>query len=260
MIAAAHANSAIPTTAYLAVLPYRQGVVDDIVHLLAACGAVKLTGMTDPTQLGPLAERLGEIFLPILQDGDQAKPVSRDAQIYEVRVKNAGDGELDRYDETILSSVKDDFDLHTDGYNQPQPPKYMLLLRTDASPELPASYLADATLLLDLLTEDELSLLARPIFPTAEGCLPALTVEEGRVRVRWNAELVRRWLRRSDSDAAAAEQALALLGRRLPEIMLVDHIHQHECLILDNSRWLHGRSALRPDSERVLLRAWVAAA
>lgn len=259
MLAPTYASSTVRPTAYLAVLPYRQGIADDIVHLLTACGAVKLTGMTDRHQLGPLAERLGEIFLPILRDGDQATPASRDTQIYEVRVKNQGDGELDRYQETILSSVKDDFDLHTDGYNQPRPPKYMLLLRTDASPELPASYLADATMLLDVLTEDELSLLARPIFPTAEGCLPAVTVEQGRVQVRWNAELVRRWMRRSDSDPAAVERALAVLGRQLPAVMLVDHLHQHECLILDNTRWLHGRSALRPDSERVLLRAWVAA-
>ena len=240
------------------VLPYHDGIADDIAELLDKYGAVKLTGMTDASQLGPLAERLGEIFLPILQDKDQATPASRDSQIYEVRVKNDGAGELDRYSETILSSVKDDFALHTDGYNQPRPPKYMLLLRTDDSPEMPATYLADAASLLTRLTDEELGLLARPIYPTAEGAVPALIVSEGKPKVRWNAELVRRWMLRSDSDPVALEHAIEVLGQRLTDILLVDHLHQNECLILDNDRWLHGRSALRPDSVRVLMRAWVA--
>jgi alpha-ketoglutarate-dependent taurine dioxygenase len=242
----------------LVVLPYRDGIADDIAELLEIYGAVKLTGMRDADQLGPLAERLGEIFLPILQDSDQATPASRDSQIYEVRVKNNGEGELDRYQETILSSVKDDFALHTDGYNQPRPPKYMLLLRTDDSAELPATYLADAASLLARLADEELELLSRPIYPTAEGNVSALTVKNGKPKVRWNAELVQRWMRRSDSDPAALERAIEVLGRQLSDVLLIEHLHQHECLILDNDRWLHGRSALQPDSVRVLMRAWVA--
>lgn|GEM_PF-6505872 len=254
-------NASIGTsirTNCMVVLPYFNGVADDIAELLEIYGAVKLTGMRDADQLGPLAERLGEIFLPILQDDDEATPASRDSQIYEVRVKNNGEGELDRYSETILSSVKDDFALHTDGYNQPRPPKYMLLLRTDDSAELPASYLADTAALLDRLTTEELELLARPIYPTAEGNVAALTVTDGRPKVRWNAQLVQRWMRRSDSDPDAVGRAIELLGRHLADILLVEHLHQDECLILDNDRWLHGRSALQPDSVRVLMRAWVA--
>ena len=104
----------------------------------------------------------------------------------------------------------------------------------------------------------KLELLARPIYPTAEGDVAALTVQDGRPKVRWNAELVQRWMRRSDSDPAAVERAIEVLGRHLGDLLLVEHLHQDECLILDNDRWLHGRSALQPDSVRVLMRAWVA--
>ena len=241
----------------LAVVPYRSGAVEDIAELLTAFGAVKLTGMTDSHELAPLAQRLGELFLPILSLADDAPTQQPESQIYEVRVKNDGEGELDRYGETILSTVKDDFALHTDGYNQPKPPKYMLLLRTDDSDELPRTYLADGMSLLRGLSRAELELLDRPIFPTATGSVSALTVREGRPVLRWNATLVRRWANRVSSDTASLEQAIEIFGRSLPPIVLTDHLHQHECLILDNDRWLHGRSALRTDSVRVLQRAWV---
>jgi alpha-ketoglutarate-dependent taurine dioxygenase len=241
----------------LVVAPYRPGVADEIAGLLRTFGAVKLTGMTDPGDLVPLAERLGEIFLPILSPEDVAPAKPADSQIYEVRVKNSGEGELDRYGETILSTVGDDFALHTDGYNQPQPPRYMLLLRTDRSPELPTTYLADGVSLIQRLSPDELHLLNQQIYPTAEGRVPALSIRDGRPVLRWNAQLVQRWAARVESDTEALARAIDIVNRHLSEIVLTDYLHYAQCLILDNDRWLHGRSALQPDSTRVLQRAWV---
>lgn len=243
---------------WLARANYRDGIIDDVIGVLSAAGAIKLSGMHGRDQLVDLASQFGEVFLPELSATHHASPELDDLRLYEVRVKNEGRGELDKYGEPILSTVSADFDLHTDGYSQAAPPKYILLLRTDNSVELPATYLVDGFLLFDQLNEAEKELLQRPIFPSAQGLLPALRIDKGMPRFRWNSELMQRWARREEkSQSKSLAEAAEMLYSHLAKVIMCDELRRGDCLILDNERWLHGRSALQSDSTRVLQRAWV---
>jgi alpha-ketoglutarate-dependent taurine dioxygenase len=231
---------------------------DDVRTALDRDGAVYLTGVGTEPRLLELAERLGEVIAPGTWVGSAAS--LHDGRIYSVEVREGGAGLADQHGNTVVSSTNRAFALHTDGYSRPEPPRYVLLMRADDGPDDTVSYVSDAHRALRDLDAGACAHLARPEFPSSAGPFTVVERLDDGVRLRFNKTEIDRWAEPDSSDSLDHElrEAAALLDTAL-------HAHQRsltiapsDCLLLDNWRACHGRSAMPADSRRVLKRVWVA--
>jgi alpha-ketoglutarate-dependent taurine dioxygenase len=221
-------------------------------------GALYVTGVGQEDDLLGLAAALGEIVTPGVGMGAGM----HDGKLYSVKVRDGGRGRVDEHGHVILSTTHREFPLHTDAYNRAQPPRFVLLLRSDDGPDDTPSHVSDAVTALADAPDDLLQVLSEPLFPSALGPLRLLErTATGSSRLRFNEEETARWGEREDVNPPLeprARQALAALGERLRAARDTFTIAPHDCLVLDNWRSCHGRSAMTPGSTRVLQRAWVA--
>jgi alpha-ketoglutarate-dependent taurine dioxygenase len=177
--------------------------------------------------------------------------------LYEVKIRgHAGHGVLDRHGNRILSTSAAQFPLHTDGYNLAEPPRFVLLLRIDATSEVPTSTLSDVIAAIATLNDADRQRLRCRMYGSARGPVAVLDNAGDAIRIRFNPVEMRRWSAPKDRKAiddiiATVEAAMALQIRTF-------ELHRGDCVIVDNWRVSHGREALTPRSGRVVLRMWVA--
>jgi alpha-ketoglutarate-dependent taurine dioxygenase len=215
--------------------------------LLAAHGVLLLRGLRGADDLRVAASGLGTPVVPGVSL--PAAAVGDAADVYEV--KRRGAGLRDDHRNVITSTTAERFPLHTDGYNLTRPPRFVLLLRIDASAEAAASTVSDARAALCELTPETRARLWRPAFPSARGPV-ALVEREGSLdRVRCNPQEAARW--HAGEDLSAMTALTAAMDAAVARLTLA----RGECLLLDNWRVCHGRDDLSSDSDRVLLRMWV---
>jgi alpha-ketoglutarate-dependent taurine dioxygenase len=221
-------------------------------------GVLYLEGVADEERLLAIAGELGEVVAP----GFAMGPEMHDGKVYSIKVRDGGRGVQDQHGHVMLSTTPHAFSLHTDGFNLPEPPRYVLLLRADDSSDETPSHVSDSRRALHGVDDELVRTLSEPLFPSADG--PRRLIEPtatGTVRFRFNQEAIESWSQREDVNApihARASAAAAQLGDRLLAARESFPIAPHDCLVLDNWRVCHGRGAMAPDSERVLQRAWVA--
>jgi alpha-ketoglutarate-dependent taurine dioxygenase len=219
-------------------------------------GAVYVEGMAHERELLALAEQLGEIVAPGVWKSESLY----DGRIYSVEVRRGGRGEVDDHGNVIVSSTNHAFSLHTDGYSHAEPPRYVLLLRTDRSSDATLSYTSDSRDTLAALDREVVATLAKPVFPSPAGPLRIFEPEVGPSgRLRFNGNEIDRWARENGSSPLddEAHEAVNELSRSLSEQRREFTIGSTDCLIVDNWRVCHGRSAIAADSGRVLKRVWV---
>lgn len=239
-------------------ITYSGALDEDARSLLNSIGALYIEQVGGETELLSLAAQLGEVVSP----GVAMRADMHDGKVYSVKVRDGGRGQLDEHGHVILSTTSRAFPLHTDAFNRPEPPRYVLLLRADDSDDETTSLVSDSWQALKGASSETLHLLSEPIFPSALGPvrLLELTSENRYGSLRFNQEETERWSERSDvnpSPDPRAAQVVADLGERLRAAQETFTIRPHDCLLLDNRRVCHGRGDMAPDSRRVLQRAWV---
>jgi alpha-ketoglutarate-dependent taurine dioxygenase len=221
---------------------------------LEAHGAVLLGDVADDGLLLKLAGDFGEVIQP----GVGMQKGAHDGRIYSVESQRGGTGHRDQYGNLILSTTASEFPLHTDGYNRAEPPRHVLLMRADRSNDQTESFTCDASAAVGDLPEDAVEILKRPLFPSAKGPVALLDRSNGIERLRFNRHEIDNWSKHGfgmlEEPAVRAITALEGELSRRKESFLIE---PGQCLLLDNWRSCHGRSALTVGSKRVLRRVWV---
>ena len=165
----------------------------------------------------------------------------------------------DRSGKTMLSTMATDHHLHTDESFYPTPSRYVLLHCWRPDPAGGGvSLLAAAEDVLARLTPEEREGCARIRYSWrgVESPILAAMPDSARPRVRFN-------VREADclERPRAAGDALALRVAHAAEAAAIAlPMEAGDCLVLDNWRVLHGRTAFAPDSPRLLKRVGVEAA
>lgn len=200
--------------------------------------------------------RLGRMLGVIVPAGVGMAPDAFANDAYEVRVRDGGAGALDEFGNTIISTTAQAFAFHTDGYNRDPPPRYVLLLRTDGSDELPESFFADTRVILQNPSHESLvERLCQPCYPSATGG-QSIVFNRTAGFVRFNPLEIDRWAVDTCGDSSWQEPVQSF-GALLGETRVVDYLRPGDAVLLDNWRACHGRSELRAASERTVLRMWV---
>jgi alpha-ketoglutarate-dependent taurine dioxygenase len=218
--------------------------------MLTTSGAMVVRSMPSEQEFRLVARTLGSVMPAAV--GLPAGAVGLD-DVYEVRVRGPrGSGLTDNRGRVVMSSTASRFPLHTDGYNLHEPPRYVLLYRTDGSNDTPTNLVADASVALASLGGTDRATLREPIYHSARGGVAVLAKVSGQDLFRFNPEEMQ------PSDMA--ERALAVVTRLCGALTAITEdllLHRGDCLIMNNWRMCHGRGALEQGSGRVLLRMWV---
>jgi alpha-ketoglutarate-dependent taurine dioxygenase len=198
-----------------------------------------------------LARALGTIS----HGGELPQHPLEDGFVY--RVEARGTGITDDTGALLYSTTATFFPCHTDGSARHTP--YALVLLYCAIPDP----IGGDTLILDVshiqrgLSPSELRALGDPVYPFAFGLAPILSETRERMMVRHN---------RQDMDALCAAARVTLSAQHREAVDTLDSLgapdrvpwrfklQAEECLILDNTRVLHGRTAFPQNSARLLKR------
>lgn len=220
-------------------------------------GVVYLEEVKTDERLLDVAAKLGELITP----GVGMSAGLHEGTIYSVAVRGSGLCSLDHHGHLIRSTTHLGFTLHTDGFNRKDPPHYVLLLRADEGSDRTASHVSDASQAIQTLATDVLAALREPLFPSALGPLPLVEgPSSGATRFRFNRDEIENWAAREDVNPPMDDRALTAVRALSDELESCQEsfvIEPHDCLVLDNWRVCHGRSAMAVTSQRVLRRVWV---
>ncbi|WP_055522842.1 TauD/TfdA family dioxygenase [Streptomyces graminilatus] len=183
-----------------------------------------------------------------------------DGRVYRVEPVNAGQGVRDEDDLLIFSTTGQVFEGHTDGYHNVEPPAYVLLLCVRPDHGLfGRTSVIDAAEALPRLDPRTAALLYDEDYPCAFGRTSILSGPRARPRVRFNFKEIQRF----HAAGHVVDDAHLRAARALHELvsgpaLAWRHLLQAgECLVIDNSRALHARESLSPQSTRLLKRVWV---
>ena len=160
--------------------------------------------------------------------------------------------------------------LHTDGSGEDdRVVRFVGMLCDRQAPSGGVSTIADPSPVLEQLTTAELQLLQqdwprrhpwrveapltyKPILRWRRGGMPAF--DYGSSRLRWGVESLP-----CGPDREARTALLTSFDRKLEQIAISLRLLSGEALIIDNQRWLHGRTAFQDDpfQPRCIRRIWV---
>ena len=220
-------------------------------------GIVLIHGLGTLDAALDLATELGDVIEP----GFAMTPSLHDGKVYSIEVRNSGRGVVDEFGHIILSTTNRPFELHTDGYNRRPSPHFVVLLRSDTSNDHPLTHLADTRQTIQRLDASTIMSLAEERFPCAHGLQSVLSAVGHQYVVRLNREEISRWSDKLGNveGGMSAEHRLALdaFASELASDQAALSMTRGDCLVLDNTRVCHGRSALARDSERTLKRIWI---
>jgi alpha-ketoglutarate-dependent taurine dioxygenase len=227
-----------------------------VIERVRARGWTYIEQFGDEEDLLRLAVGFGEIIDP----GVGMSPGMHDGRIYRVAVRRGGEGVQDVHGNTIISTTGRTFGFHTDGYNRTSPPRFVFLLRTDAGPGGPESFVAHVDDAAPHLPRESIATLASARFPSAHG--PIALMVQGvfdRPSIQMNPTEIAQWEGREGNPLLGEAEHLAIsqLLQHLEHAAARFTIEPGGCLVLDNWRTCHGRSAMEPDNLRALARVWV---
>jgi TfdA family taurine catabolism dioxygenase TauD len=174
------------------------------------------------------------------------------------RVEQRSEGIRDLRGIVLYSTTNLAFPSHTDGSGKRDPYDLVLLycVRQDLSGG--ESILIPLDDILKLLTQATINCLRSKSFPVPFGRAPIISGEEHNLWIRYNAEELALYSHRHNitftQNQKQALNALAGAISSLEQEVPKFRISMGECLVIDNKRVLHGRSALSPNSHRLLKR------
>ena len=172
------------------------------------------------------------------------------------RVEVRGEGVMDPSGAVIYSTTCADIPCHTDGVNKPMPYDLALLhcIRQDASGG--ETVLVQLEEVIERLPPDALGLLREEGYPFAFGRAPIIAGEGKQMWIRYNAQETAYYGEAGAPLSPQHRHALAQLEAALAEPAAQErfHLSPGECLVIDNRRVLHGRSACPKGGRRLLKR------
>lgn len=205
----------------------------------------------DNAALLRLGRRLGQVSL------NGYKPDAPDAEPEGVkRVEALSQPKLDPANEPVLSTTHRHFGLHTDDFFTAQPVRWVLMHCWQPDPTGGGrSLLADVRQIVPRLSAGALQRLQQPDFPGPAGWQPILQATARGWQVRFNhRDMVA--FAACFGPALAPDQRAAL--DELDEVASVVasslQLAPGDCLVVDNHRVLHGRTAFDAHSHRLLKR------
>jgi alpha-ketoglutarate-dependent taurine dioxygenase len=173
------------------------------------------------------------------------------------RVENMDVPLRDAVGNAVLSSNAEEFPLHTDDSYSPQPARYVLMHCWQADADGGGvSWVAHVDRIAELASPDLLARLLTQKYTTPYGSAPVLWRDaEQALRIRFNRRDMHgfaklRWQAMSEQqrqDLAELEQLAMRVVERIA-------LQAGDCIVVDNHRVLHGRSAFNPRSGRLIKR------
>lgn len=160
----------------------------------------------------------------------------------------------------VLSTGAQAFELHTDDCHSREPARWVLMHCWRADPHGGDSLLAAAEAIVAGLDAHSLALLARPDWATPAGRLPLLWRDpRGAWQLRCNRrDLEAHALRRGAPLPGPQRAALQALLDAAQAVLVRLRLAPGDCLVVDNRRLLHGRTAFDAASGRLLKRLRIA--
>ncbi len=173
------------------------------------------------------------------------------------RIEAIGDGIVHFAGHLIDSTTAAEFLSHTDGYASPDPYDVIILHCMKAASHGGESLLIHLDDIMRRLTAKEIDILQMKAYPTAFGLRPILYVEQGQMKIRYNRSSIEKWAQ--THRCKLGRGYLELLDRldRLIDFDNANYRHTlqpEECMVVDNKRMLHGRTAFPPEDGRLLKR------
>jgi alpha-ketoglutarate-dependent taurine dioxygenase len=206
----------------------------------------------DNASLIALGKQLGTLSF---QSHHKQLPSAENEGVYRVQVMDAP--LHDSAGNIVLSSNADEFPLHTDDSYSPAPAHYVLMHCWQADAQGGGeSWVAHVDAIVALAAADLIQRLASTPYPTPFGNASVLRHDAaGQWRVRFNcrdmmsfAQLRQQALSAQQTDDLLAFEQLAM------QCMQRMQLAPGDCIVVDNHRVLHGRSAFDPASGRLLKR------
>lgn len=174
------------------------------------------------------------------------------------RVEPRGEGIRDSRGVILYSTTPLSFRSHTDGAGKPNPYDLVLLYCVRQDNFGGESILIPLARILERLRPTSLACLREDSFPVPFGLAPIISGEEHDFWIRYNAEELAIYSHQRNvtfnEDQKQAVNDLANTISSLEQNIPNFKISAGECLVIDNKRVLHGRSALSPNSQRLLKR------
>ena len=174
------------------------------------------------------------------------------------RVECVGEGIRDSRGVVLYSTTNARFPSHTDGSGKPNPYDVVLLYCARQGICGGDSTLITLDELVNHLDLQSLKILRTNSFPFTFGVAPIICGRGRHMWIRYNAEELSFYCRRrrmeldGDQKKALANVAatLSMLENRQPKVRMASG----QCLVLDNKRVLHGRTAFSAEGNRLLKR------
>ncbi len=178
-----------------------------------------------------------------------------DSFIYNVEARQ--EGVKDDEGNWIYSTTHHEFNCHTDGSNNENPYDWVLLLCVRPDLGGGESILFDIQDIISELSLQTIQLLSQPVYPFYFGLAPILTPDGSSYEIRYN---------RRDIDVYEKSRQLAIPADCKKALDHLDQVikfsntklrfllNQGDCLIINNKKVLHGRTAFNHNSNRLLKR------
>jgi alpha-ketoglutarate-dependent taurine dioxygenase len=156
----------------------------------------------------------------------------------------------------VFSSNAALFPLHTDNSFSAQPVRYVLMHCWQADPVGGESWVAHVDDMLALCDGDLVQRLHSTVYPTPFGQATVLgTREPGQTTIRFNCRDMHSFakIRKAPLSQQASSDLVTLEAAAMQCLQRVQ-LRAGDCIVADNHRVLHGRSAFSPGSGRLLKR------
>lgn len=228
------------------------GLVADVERHLETPGAVLISGFPCSRRneaLVALSMALGDV--PV-EGGDELE------NGFIARVEPRKDPESDDRRYAIISTTSRAFPCHTDELFRPDPAGLVLLLCHRPAETGGTSLLAYLDSVIDSLDEEVIAALGQPLFPVPFGKAALLESDDGRPWIRYNRLEIERAARHAgETLSSEVTETLDALDAAIELNTIRFDLCAGDCLVFDNLRVLHGRTALPPASRRLLKRVRV---
>jgi len=197
-----------------------------------------------------LAKSLGKISLSGINVSGN---VLEDGFIHRVEVKEEALKDKSGYN--ILSSTAEVFPCHTDDYFSENPVDVVILhcvIPDEFGGESIIAYLKN---ILDFLATKTIKILSQQTFPSHFGKVSILEKDINGYKIRYNRLEIERASKITGISLNEKQiTALDHLDNAINKTQIIFKLKKNDCLVLNNKKLVHGRTAISKDSNRLLRR------
>lgn len=157
---------------------------------------------------------------------------------------------------STLSRTDRAMPLHTDSSYEDHPHEIVVFQMVRADLDGGETIVAPVSDVLPLLTRDIADTLRQPVFPFGQVCKPILEGDDDDLKVRYYRRQILPGLNPLQAQSARCTAAMVDFDRALAKISMAHRfkLGAGDILILNNRKVLHGRTALAPNTDRLMYR------